>query len=255
MSGESVFQFFIFFPFLSKLSTIQKKHSHAGSSRTTMNLVQKQEYIIRAIFFTFAYILSTLFLPNFKILVGTLLATFYIFYYEYIRKIKIDITGKTIVISGCDSGFGLALAKSLLENHQVFVVCGVFSLESAGSKELNEISRKFGHRLKLVKLNITEQECVDEFWRIVEVFLKENKSELWGLVNNAGISTFGDCSWVSPKTYEMMLNVNLVGHIRMTQEAIPILKKYSDPDAGFFPRIINMTSALGSFAAPSRSRE
>merc|ERR1712066_205271 len=37
----------------------------------------------------------------------------------------------------------------------------------------------------------------------------------------------------------------------MCQEAIPLLRKTSNTTK--FPRIVNMTSALGAFAAPSRS--
>ena len=178
-----------------------------------MDIVTKQEYTIRCFFLSIFYILISRFFPDFKLEIATILVTFYLVYYQIIRKLTLDISGKTIIISGCDSGFGLALANNLLAKYEVFLICGVFSLESAGAKELKEFNK-----VKLVKLNITDQKSVDDFFEEVKAFLSVKKSELWGLVNNAGISTFGDCSWVSPKTYQMMLDVNLVGHIRMCQK-------------------------------------
>uniref|UniRef100_A0A8C9UFS8 Uncharacterized protein n=1 Tax=Serinus canaria TaxID=9135 RepID=A0A8C9UFS8_SERCA len=48
----------------------------------------------------------------------------------------------------------------------------------------------------------------------------------WGLVNNAGISTFGETGWLPMETYEKFADVNLLGSIRTTLAFLPLLRKY-----------------------------
>lgn len=48
----------------------------------------------------------------------------------------------------------------------------------------------------------------------------------WGLVNNAGISTFGETGWLSMEKYEKFADVNLLGSIRTTLAFLPLLRKY-----------------------------
>uniref|UniRef100_K7GFB8 D-beta-hydroxybutyrate dehydrogenase, mitochondrial-like n=1 Tax=Pelodiscus sinensis TaxID=13735 RepID=K7GFB8_PELSI len=48
----------------------------------------------------------------------------------------------------------------------------------------------------------------------------------WGLVNNAGISTFGETGWLSMEKYEKFVDVNLLGSIRTTLAFLPLLRKY-----------------------------
>lgn len=48
----------------------------------------------------------------------------------------------------------------------------------------------------------------------------------WGLVNNAGISTFGETGWLSMEKYEKFTDVNLLGSIRTTLAFLPLLRKY-----------------------------
>ncbi|KAM6298320.1 retinol dehydrogenase 7-like [Aegotheles albertisi] len=48
----------------------------------------------------------------------------------------------------------------------------------------------------------------------------------WGLVNNAGISTFGKTGWLSMEKYEKFVDVNLLGSIRTTLAFLPFLREY-----------------------------
>lgn len=48
----------------------------------------------------------------------------------------------------------------------------------------------------------------------------------WGLVNNAGISAFGETGWLPMEKYERVADVNLLGSIRTTLEFLPLLRKY-----------------------------
>ncbi|KFR11771.1 hypothetical protein N306_06624, partial [Opisthocomus hoazin] len=63
----------------------------------------------------------------------------------------------------------------------------------------------------------------------------------WGLVNNAGISTFGETGWLSMEKYEKFADVNLLGSIRTTLAFLPLLRKYKG-------RIVFMSSIIAYFA-------
>ncbi|KFP77094.1 hypothetical protein N311_09029, partial [Apaloderma vittatum] len=62
----------------------------------------------------------------------------------------------------------------------------------------------------------------------------------WGLVNNAGISTFGETGWLSMDKYEKFADVNLLGSIRTTLAFLPLLRKYKG-------RIVFMSSIIAYF--------
>lgn len=48
---------------------------------------------------------------------------------------------------------------------------------------------------------------------------------LWGLVNNAGISTFGEVEFTSMDTYKEVAEVNLWGTIRTTKAFLPLIRR------------------------------
>lgn len=48
---------------------------------------------------------------------------------------------------------------------------------------------------------------------------------MWGLVNNAGISTFGEVEFTSMETYKEVAEVNLWGTVRMTKSFLPLIRR------------------------------
>ena len=48
---------------------------------------------------------------------------------------------------------------------------------------------------------------------------------MWGLVNNAGISTFGEVEFTSMETYKEVAEVNLWGTVRMTKAFLPLIRR------------------------------
>jgi NAD(P)-dependent dehydrogenase (short-subunit alcohol dehydrogenase family) len=67
---------------------------------------------------------------------------------------------------------------------------------------------------------------------------------LWALVNNAGISSArrGPLDWVTVEDYKQVMEVNLLGTIRVTKTFLPLIKRTRG-------RIVNMTSIAGRIAA------
>lgn len=48
---------------------------------------------------------------------------------------------------------------------------------------------------------------------------------MWGLVNNAGISTFGEVEFTSMETYKEVAEVNLWGTVRVTKSFLPLIRR------------------------------
>ena len=57
---------------------------------------------------------------------------------------------------------------------------------------------------------------------------------MWGLIHNAGWSTFGEVEWISMETYRKIAEINVFGLILGTQKILPLLR----PQKGKYRRKI-----------------
>lgn len=55
--------------------------------------------------------------------------------------------------------------------------------------------------------------------------LRFSLSGLWAVVNNAGVSTFGEVEFTSMDTYKQVSEVNLWGTIRVTKAVLPLIRR------------------------------
>ncbi|BFZ03312.1 hypothetical protein BsWGS_06351 [Bradybaena similaris] len=150
----------------------------------------------------------------------------------------IDPSGKAVVVTGCDSGFGLGLAKRLHEvGFTVFATC--LSLESDGAKSLQNLSSE---RLKVIHLDITIDDSVGRCQRQVKE--RCENTGIWGLVNNAGQNFMGDVELTTMEQYLTQGNINLYGMVRMCKAFLPLIRQAKG-------RIVNVTSAKGLIAVPN----
>ncbi|XP_040284257.1 D-beta-hydroxybutyrate dehydrogenase, mitochondrial-like [Bufo bufo] len=152
--------------------------------------------------------------------------------------------GKVVLITGCDSGFGLALVKHL---HKLgFTVFAGCLLKDTGGEGAQELESFHCNRMKVLQLNVCIEEEVAQAVETVKKNLKEPDKGLWGLVNNAGISTFGEVEFTSLDTYKKIADVNLWGTIRVTKAFLPLVRQGKG-------RVVCMASLLGRMGSPSRS--
>lgn len=69
------------------------------------------------------------------------------------------------------------------------------------------------------------------FWRgrrhsrILKKGLLSCGAGLWGLVNNAGIASFGDVEFTSVEKYQRVADINLWGTIRVTKAFLPLIRR------------------------------
>ena len=69
---------------------------------------------------------------------------------------------------------------------------------------------------------------------------------MWGIVNNAGLSSFGEVEWVPMATYRKIMDVNMFGLMRGIQVCLPLIRRSQG-------RIVSTTSGLAFQAVPTRS--
>eukprot|EP00026_Physarum_polycephalum_P001389 Phypoly_transcript_01390.p1 GENE.Phypoly_transcript_01390~~Phypoly_transcript_01390.p1 ORF type:complete len:320 (+),score=37.22 Phypoly_transcript_01390:1220-2179(+) len=144
-------------------------------------------------------------------------------------KETIDVRGKSIFISGCDSGFGHDLALRLdKQGAKVFAAC----LTSKGAVDLRS---KASSQLEALVCDITKQEDIDTAAKVVASISPEG---LWALVNNAGIAFTGEWDWLPEKYFRQVMEVNFFAHVAVTKTFLAQIKKTKG-------RIINLTSAFG----------
>jgi len=135
----------------------------------------------------------------------------------------------TVVITGCDTGFGRMSCEQLAKQG-----CVVFAgcLTENGCKELAALGYA---NLKPVLLDVTDDASVKNLAQIVE---KECPEGLFALINNAGINQGSFFDWTDFEKMKKVLDVNLVSVFRVTKALLPAIKTAKG-------RIINVASIAG----------
>ncbi|XP_054724977.1 17-beta-hydroxysteroid dehydrogenase type 6-like [Uloborus diversus] len=146
--------------------------------------------------------------------------------------------GKAVLITGCDTGFGLGLAKRLVASG-FYVYAGCLSEDSEGAQELEQMSDS-GH-IKVLKLDVTKHDQVQAVVRSVEGDLGDK--DLWCVVNNAGVAIFSELEWCSMSVIEHMFNVNVLGTVRVTKAFLPLLRRSKG-------RVVIVASVAGHVTYP-----
>jgi NAD(P)-dependent dehydrogenase (short-subunit alcohol dehydrogenase family) len=136
------------------------------------------------------------------------------------------------LITGANKGIGYETARRLLEEgHTVYV--GARSIER-GEAAAAQLGARF------VQLDVTADASVEAAMRVID----QQEGHLDVLVNNAGIwdSLIGVDGITGASALEQF-DTNAVGVVRVTQAALPLLRRSENPV------VVNLSSALGSFWA------
>lgn len=137
------------------------------------------------------------------------------------------------LITGGNRGIGLETARQLAQlGHTVYV----------GSRDLSHGQRvvtQIGARA--VQLDVTDDNSVS---RALDT-IADAEGHLDILVNNAGIQEFGP---VDGATALRAFDTNAVGIVRVTEAALPVLRR------SVTPVIVNVSSSAGSFWAVTNPR-
>jgi NAD(P)-dependent dehydrogenase (short-subunit alcohol dehydrogenase family) len=137
---------------------------------------------------------------------------------------------KAVLVTGASSGIGRKVTERLAAD-------GYFVYASARKpedlKELGAIKN-----VQALRLDVTQPADIAA---AVELIGKAGRG-LYGLVNNAGIATVGTIADMSAEEYELVMNVNAAGPVRMIKAFEPLIIERKG-------RIVNIGSISGILAS------
>ncbi len=145
-----------------------------------------------------------------------------------------DQTGKTVIVTGANTGVGYETALALYEAgaHVVLACRDTDKAEGACTR----ISALLGKgKIEIGILDLSDLDLVTQF---ADTFLQAH-TKLHVLINNAGVMNTGIAAPVAAKTaqgYEAQFGVNFLGHFALTGRLYPLLK--ATPGA----RIVTLSS-------------
>ena len=139
---------------------------------------------------------------------------------------------KAVFITGCDSGFGHALARRL-DGIGITVYAACLRENGPGATELRNTC---SDKLKVIQLDVTDGEQIRKAYEYVKKDLGERG--LWGLVNNAGVCYVAEIEMTPETVFRRTIDVNLYGTIRVTKSFLPLLRRSRG-------RVVNVSSLTG----------
>ncbi|XP_069954668.1 retinol dehydrogenase 7 isoform X3 [Cherax quadricarinatus] len=152
---------------------------------------------------------------------------------SYVGENEVNSKGRVMVITGCDSGIGYNLALSAHAWGWTVVATCVTPDGNAAS-----LLRHAG--IHTVALDFTRPDTLAHLMDLLKQ-LKDNKQEVWGVVNNAGLLTYAPCEWQTSTMVCRQIQVNLMGAIVVTRALLPALRTNKG-------RVVMVSSPAGQVA-------
>lgn len=142
---------------------------------------------------------------------------------------------QTVLISGTTSGIGLATA------HQLDALGWRVFAGALPGEDTGPLAEGASERLTIIPLDITDDASVAA---AVQQVAAASPQGLNGLINNAGIIVTGPLEALPLDRLRQQFEVNVVGHLRMVQACLPLLRQA--PQA----RIVNTSSIMSRMTTP-----
>ena len=146
------------------------------------------------------------------------------------------LEGRRILITGAARGIGLALARQCLaEGARVLLT----DVDAEALVEAAEGLSAPGDRLRPVVLDVSDRASIRAALSRIEDW-----AGLDGVVNNAAILDISHAADVPEDRWSRVLDVNLTGALRVTQAALPLLRRSASP------AVVNTLSTQAFFGVP-----
>jgi len=151
------------------------------------------------------------------------------------------VTSKTVLITGCSSGFGYGCVNAFLE--QGFRVVATLRDADTRKELFRDLLNRYESHLYVASLDVTDGE---ERKSIANLLETKFGGQLDCLINNAGFGLFGALEDTSEAQIREQIEINLMGTVFLTRQLLPFIRAAKG-------RIINMSSVLGYMALPLSS--
>ena len=134
---------------------------------------------------------------------------------------------KTVLVTGAGRGIGLSIAKKLADDGYKLIL-----LTNTKNSANNLLTMEFvrSNNFRVLSFDITQNKEITDYDLT-------NLSNIWGIVNNAGICKTFNLTDTGNDPLEEVLNTNLIGPYTLTKRLLPYLSRPG--------RIVNIASQLG----------
>jgi len=139
---------------------------------------------------------------------------------------------KVALITGSNKGIGLSIVRKFLEEG-AFVYAGIRNIDEV-SDDLKLLQSQFANNLKIANLDVTNSNDCKE---VIQAIKKE-KGKIDVLVNNAGIVSYELLPFLDFEKFNLMVQTNIIGLVRVSQLASRIMVKQKSGS------IINISSIV-----------
>lgn len=153
---------------------------------------------------------------------------------------KPDLTGKSVLITGCSSGFGKLGAKLYAElGAKVFAT--MRNLPRAEGDALAKVAKDKNLDITILELDVLSDDSVSKAVAEAE---RLNGGALDVVINNAGIGTGAPVELQDLETMQLLFDTNVMGYQRVARAALPKMRAQK---SGL---IVNVSSQLGRVMVP-----
>lgn len=154
---------------------------------------------------------------------------------------KIDIHGKTVLVTGANRGIGKVIVEEFIQQGAAKVYLAVRNTDS-----VKPLLLEYGEKVAVIELDVADAASISRAAQIAE--------DVQIVVNNAGVlknATALDPAAIEALDYQMQVNV--VGLMRMAQAFAPVLKQNG---GGAFVQLNSVASlrAFPDFATYAASK-
>lgn len=152
-----------------------------------------------------------------------------------------NLSGKSVLITGCSTGFG-RLAAEYFARQGAKVFATMRNMPRSEADELRLLALNERLDLQVIEIDVTKDASVEEGVRLAEAAAG---GALDVLINNAGISYGGPVEIQDLEATQHTFDTNVFGPQRMIRAVLPAMR---GAGSGL---IINVSSQLGRVIAPS----
>jgi NAD(P)-dependent dehydrogenase (short-subunit alcohol dehydrogenase family) len=152
------------------------------------------------------------------------------------------MSDRFVLVTGASTGIGKACAIHLTR-------CGFIPIAGVRREEdAKKLELIAAEKIRCVTLDIAKSDSIAAGAKKIEEICGD--SGLAGVVNNAGIGVHGPVEFVPRDDWRKQFEVNVFGHVEVTQAMLPLVRKYVASSGYGSGRIVFIGSIAGRVAMP-----